>query len=109
MSEKVSFEIDKEVVERPTHQVESEIRQTVKIDHVDTTPVDSESKRGRVIKIDLIKKLTKADKVLVENDKIDRDRVDSTTTPKRVRGKVDMSWLRILSSSQSILEQGRVM
>ena len=78
-------------IEGPSHQAESEIRQTVKLDQADNTPADSKSVGGSLVKLEDKAESTrvekgKAEKFEVENNRIERDRVNSTTTPKKAKG-----------------------
>ena len=63
------------------------IRQIVKIDQGNNPLAKSESTRGPLVESLLTKRLTKANNVQVENDRVDRDKVDSTTTPTKAKGK----------------------
>ena len=80
VGKKVSFEDDRAIVEGLTHQVESEIQQTVKLKQADNTSADSESTIGSIVafKDKAIKvKSTRVDKGLVSK-MLDRDRNGST-------------------------------
>ena len=121
VGKKVFFEVDRDIVERLTHRAKSEIQQTIKVNQDDTTPADSESARGPLVETDLTKRLTrstltnqgKAKSTRVETGKAKKCQAEKTesirlTHPKRLRRKADMSWLRLVSSSQLILKQGRM-
>ena len=81
MSKKVSFEIDKEVVERPTHWAELEIQHTVKLNQADNTPADSELVGDSLVELKDKAIKDKVELTRVEKGKLDKMRVRNTVDP----------------------------
>ena len=87
VGKKASLEIDRDVVERPTHRTESAIRQIVKIDRDDTILAILKLVGGALVELKDKAKSTRVEKGIVDKvNKVERDRVDLTKTPK-AKGK----------------------
>ena len=72
VGKKVTFEIDTNVVEGPTHMTELEIPQTIEINQANPSG-ESESTKGPLVKFDSIRILTRNE----------RKRVELTKSPKQ--------------------------
>ena len=103
MGKRVSFDIDKDVVERPAHRTTLALRQTTEENIV---PTESKSAKGPLVELEDKAIVTdkvestrvengKVDKVQIGNDRVKRDRVNPTATPQ-VRGQAEVSQLRQL-------------
>ena len=60
--QKVSFDIDRNVVEGPNYQVESKIWQTIQTDQANDTLANSALARCPLVEIDSTRRLTRAEK-----------------------------------------------
>ena len=75
MGKKVSFEIDTDIVQGPSHRTKSTLRQTIEDNQASDPPAESESLRDPIVKLDLTKRLKGGD----------NGKVEMTESPKQAK------------------------